>query len=410
MESIKNLIDELHEPVNEYFKNDFSCHIINNHQIQKNKICNKEERFREYYPLCRHEKKDNEYYYTVPQYPPHGHDCIEGIGIFIPSQYISELDKISLNIEIGRIPMDTVENLLVFILLNSAIKFIDGTFHIPLFRNIISSDNPLFFGGIVYHTVRINFMFRDNVNKKRTIDLTDFVENIKFYVDYTNNRYNNEVSQASLIDSSLHSALYTRKWISFSNEPIVFKKIFQSQNICKLVQSNQSIQIYISEFCHPSHYFYLYYDDYLDHLKNLRIDIMNVSWNCLDIEKLKINSDNLLEIINNDILQYRNVIAQNLSKINNDIIDYIVTPYLYQDVSETFANKTIYRVMFDPNFDSNDCNFKTHTINLSRIPYIILTIESDEIKNPMTIHIGCLSSNLLVQSFKLGMSGSVFAI
>ena len=366
----------------EHFKDDYTCQIDNNFIIDDGKITT-----RKYFPINEHKNYNNKYMVELSDLP--NCFCTTEVGLMVPNQYIRDLDKIKFDIEIGGNRIDGNNNLLVFMMLNPKMKFENGSYYISLTHNILDNNNPLFWMGCFRNVIRIFFTFGDSMDK-------ELINQYIVYVDY-------RIKESSCTDHNV-------KMYDDVKSPLIKKKIFQNQytdESSHAINKTKNFQKYKLTFNFPTHYFYLYWDDYLDHLKNITFYFNNTEINTVDVSKLKLNNNDFFEAINNDSLSYQNTIKQNLNLLPKSIVEFVLMPYLY-NTHETFdTNKVIYVIKIDPNFDPNNYNFKTQTINLSRIDSQIICVETDQIDINTMFHIGCLSSNIL-QQFRLGVTYPYF--
>jgi len=383
MQRIPNSLYIYNESNDKIFKDD-CVYRLNNNINNINNINNGEKiTTRKYFPINVREKFNR---CRVVISDLHNCYCITNVGLLIPNLCIRDLDKIDFELVIGGCCFEKVDNLLVFMMLNPKMKFENGSYYISLFHNIFNNDNPLFWIGLCNTSVCIYFNFEDSMNTK---SINEYI----VYVDYKTT-------------DSLHTNHNIQLYENYK-PPIIQRKIFQIQRDVGFGYNlgiNNNIQKYKVNFRHPTHYFYLYWDDYLDHLKNITFYIDNIRLNCIDVSKLKTNNNNLFD----DILLYQNTIKQNLILLPKCIVDCILVPYLYNSSETINMNKIIYVIKIDPNFDPNNYDFKTHAINLSNFDSLIVCLETDQIVVNTTFHIGCLSSNV-IQQFSSGTTSLYFS-
>ncbi len=382
MESISNIKKKLNQTDDKCFNDDYTYHINNNLINYEKKITK-----RKYFPLYFQEIKNR---CRVVISDLHDCYCITNVGLLIPNLYLRDLDKIDFEIEIGGYCIDKINNLRVFMMLNPKMKFENGSLHISLLHNILDNNNPLYWIGLYNTCIAICFNFGDSMIKK-------LINEYILYVDY---------KTTESLNTNQNIQLYENY-----KSPIVKRKIFQNQyDYCIYSNTilNKNIQKHRLNFHHPTHYFYLYWDDYLDHLKNITLYFDNNRLNCVDVTKLNMNNDDFFETINNDILLYQNTIKHNLNLLPKCIIENILVPYLYNSCETFNKNKIIYVIKIDPNFDPNNYNLKTQTINLSKVDSLIVCVETDEKDKNTIFHIGCLSSNI-IQQYYLGTTDLYFS-
>jgi hypothetical protein len=323
---------------------------------------------------------------------------INDFGImFDDGSIYEELDKFTITIEIGGCNICRIYNLITDDIINSRIKYINGTFTVPLSYLLCTYKHPLTNIGLLYHELRIYIKYNGtNMTNKK----------LNFYINYSRCCSDNMIVHMKDVNY-IYSTKCSQREVK--NLDRLQKIIHQEQSIREVIKDNeQKINVW---FNHPTHIFYIYFDDYGDYLEDIHFEFergMIFKWTCLDIEKTKIRDNNN---IYNHIGNVRSALNKILDKlpISNDVCKYLIMPSSVKNISMKKSEKVIYKFEMDPTIE-NPFSFEMPKLylNLSRIDTIRAIIKHKyNGEKTMHINVTCLNKNLL-RSIS-GMSGLAYS-
>lgn len=362
-------------------------------------------------------------YKTQFTVPVHNYACsfLNEIGIVVNN--LNDLDKVSVDIEIGGTTIIKMNNLLVIEMIylydseqkTGIVNFRDGQYYIALSKFLFTNEYPFSSFGFknqsTYnqlnyeqgHEIRFNFTFN-------SLYEGGIVPFDKIYIDQSFHKIFCETCDNCIMNKNIHNKEFDKDFLdtylhcklaNLENpfpidaiERMIVQEVFYGEEYVDTLLYKTKIN-----YVQLISYIYFYFNDYQDHLDNINIFINGHNiWSCTNTDELKISfTDNeLINTINNHnalINNFQNKIINN--NISHDIVKYIINPYLHTDKLQIFRNKTIYRIKID---ESNPFLFDKIKKYIDCLNYDTIMFHvklKDTVKLPLKISIAGISKNII---------------